>query len=267
MTGPIPVADVDDPRLDDYRRLTDPSSRRRVEARGRFLVAESEPVVRRALQAGLRIRSLVVTRRRLAKMEDVVAALDAPVFLVEQDVLDAVCGFRLHRGVVAAVDRPPDRQPESLLTGARALALLEGIGDHENLGAVFRSAGALGIDAVLLDPTCADPWYRRSVRVSMGAVFTVPWARWAPWPGFDRLAEAGFLVLALTPEGEVPIDELRVGDRRPAVLLGREGPGISAEGRAAAHLTVCIPMRPGYDSLNVGHAAAVAFHRITTAKE
>lgn len=259
---PVPVADPEDPRLDDYRRLRHPEHRRRVEREAGFFVAEGPEAVARLLTSGLPVRSVVVTPRRMERMRELLEATPAPVWVVERPVLDQVVGFPLHRGVVAAGDSPPPRSWEQVAAESSGLVLLEGINDHENLGAIFRSAYALGFDGVLCDPTCADPWYRRAVRVSMGAVLAVPFATLEPWPaGLEVLRRQGFWVVALTPAGEVGIDEVRVPEgRRPAVLLGAEGPGLRPETVAAADTTAAIPMRPDADSLNVGHAAAIAFH-------
>jgi tRNA G18 (ribose-2'-O)-methylase SpoU len=177
-------------------------------------------------------------------------------------VLDAVTGFHVHRGVLASFHRLPLRGADDLIATARRLAILEDVNNHTNIGAVFRDAAALGVDAVLLSPTCADPLYRRAVRVSMGEVFAIPYATLEPWPhGLDRVREAGFAVLALTPDpAAVPLQQLTAGQRaRAALLLGAEGPGLSRHALAASDVPVKIPMRRGVDSLNVAAAAAVAF--------
>jgi tRNA G18 (ribose-2'-O)-methylase SpoU len=176
-----------------------------------------------------------------------------------------VVGFHLNRGVLAVADRPAPPTVDEVVAGARVLAVLEGVGDHENLGALFRNAAALGVDGVLLAPGCSDPLYRRSVRVSMGHVLRVPFATFDHWPGgLDVLREKGFRVAALTPRADsVPLRGLRARvPGRIALLLGAEGPGLSAEAIAAADLAVRIEMVPGVDSLNVATAAAVAFHEV-----
>lgn len=181
--------------------------------------------------------------------------------------MKAVTGFDIHRGAVAAADRLPLPAVADLVTDRRRIAILEGINDHENLGVLFRNAAAFGIEAVVLDPTCADPLYRRSVRVSMGHVLRVPFARAERWPAaLADLADAGFDVVALTPRADaVPIEELDRYRRhgRVAVLVGSEGPGLSPGALHLAAIAARIPMAPGVDSLNVAAAAAVAFHRIS----
>jgi len=173
-----------------------------------------------------------------------------------------VVGFHLNRGVLAVADRAAQPDALALTATARLLAVLEGVGDHENLGALFRNAAALGVDGVLLGPGCADPLYRRSVRVSMGNVLRVPFTTSPDWPaGLHALRRAGFRVLALTPATRAtPLRQVETAGRRVAVLLGSEGPGLSAEAMAAAEELVRIPMVPGVDSLNVATAAAIAFH-------
>jgi tRNA G18 (ribose-2'-O)-methylase SpoU len=188
--------------------------------------------------------------------------LDAVVYVVSPEVMRGTVGFDLHRGAVAAVDRYPLPAIATVLAGARRVAMLERVNDHENLGALFRNAAAFGIDAVLLCPQCSDPLYRRSVRVSTGLVLTVPWTRADPWPAaVDRVRQLGFTVLALTPGPDaVPINAVPITDgERIAMLVGAEGPGLSPEAQAAASSRVRIPMAPGVDSLNVAVAAAVAF--------
>ncbi|APU17662.1 SpoU rRNA methylase family protein [Actinoalloteichus fjordicus] len=176
----------------------------------------------------------------------------------------SIVGFHLNRGVLAVADRAPRPSAEELLSTARTLAVLEGIGDHENLGALFRNAAALGIDGVLLGGGCADPLYRRSVRVSMGHVLRVPFAELRPWPdGLGALREAGFRVAALTPDASaLPLSHFELASGQGAVLLGSEGPGLTAEAMDWADLRVRIPMAVGVDSLNVATAAAIAFHHL-----
>jgi tRNA G18 (ribose-2'-O)-methylase SpoU len=191
---------------------------------------------------------------------------DAPVYAGTQDVLEKATGFHVHRGVLASFHRKPARQAEDVLAGARRVAILEDVNNHTNLGAIFRGAAALGMDGVLLSPSCADPLYRRSVRVSMGEVFAVPYARLEPWPdALGAVRAAGFTVLALTPAADArPIQTLDARQRgRPALLLGAEGPGLSRAALAASDLRVAIPMHRGVDSLNVAAAAAVAFYELS----
>jgi tRNA G18 (ribose-2'-O)-methylase SpoU len=255
-----PVENAGDPRIADYVDLSDPELRRHVEEAEGFFIAEGPVVIRTLLATSHRVRSVLVTPHQRAALADVLELVDAPVYVVAPDVMRQTVGFDLHRGAVAAADRYPLPTLEAVVDGARRIALLERVNDHENLGALFRNAAAFGIDAVLLCPQCSDPLYRRSVRVSTGHVLTVPWTRAAPWPSaVDRVRDLGFTVLALTPRPDaVPIDQI-LGTGRIAVLLGAEGPGLSAGAQAAASALVRIPMAQGVDSLNVAVAAAVAF--------
>ena len=253
------ITDPDDERLGDYRALTDLELRTRWEPPNGLFIAEGELVLRRARRAGYRPRSYLIDAKRTGQIEDLD---DAPVYAATPDVLERATGFHVHRGVLGSFHRSPLRTADEVLAGARRVAILEDVNNHTNIGAVFRGAAALGVDAVLLSPTCADPLYRRSVRVSMGEVFAVPYARLEPWPdGLDRVRAAGFTVLAMTPAPEaVPMQRLTPGQReRTALLLGAEGPGLSRHALAASDVPVRIPMRRGVDSLNVAAAAAVAF--------
>ncbi len=265
VEGPIAIDDPGDPRVADYVGLTDPDLRRRVEIGGGFFVAETHLVIRRLLTTPHRVRSVLVTPRELERLSDVLDLPDTPVYVASPAVMRAVAGFDIHRGALAAADRFPLKGPAELLSGADRVAVLERINDHENLGMIFRNAAALGIDAVLLCPECSDPLYRRSVRVSVGHVLTVPFTRLEPWPdALDLLRDAGFLVAALTPrEDATPITELRIdAGERVALLLGAEGPGLRDEVIDRADMRVRIPMSRGADSLNVASAAAIAFHRV-----
>lgn len=259
----IEIDDPADPRVADYVGVTDAALRRRTHG-GLFLI-EGELVLRRALAAGTPLRSVLVTPPRLAALADDLERPDLPVYVAAQAVMDAVAGFAIHRGVLAAADRPPPRPVDEVIDGATRVAVVEGLVDHENLGAVFRNAAAFGVDAVLLDPRCADPLYRRCVRVSMGYVLTVPWARADRWPdGLAPLAQAGFTTVALTPHPAAePLDELApAAGERVALLVGSEGPGLTDDALHAADRRVRIPMAEGVDSLNVATAAAIAFHHL-----
>ncbi|WP_422391838.1 TrmH family RNA methyltransferase [Arthrobacter sp. N1] len=254
---------VDDPRLADYRNLTDVQLRLAREPAEGLYIAESSKVLRRAIDAGHVPRSFLLAPKWLPDLEDVVGRFPAaPAFVAPEATLEAITGFHLHRGALAAMNRPPGRTLGDVLATARRVAIIEDMVDHTNLGAVFRSAAALGIDAVLFSPRSADPLYRRAVRVSMGSVFQVPWVRLASWP--DDLAEvraAGFTIaaLALVP-GAVSLDAFAGRDHeRLALLLGTEGDGLSADALGAADVALTIPMHGGVDSLNVAAAAAVAF--------
>jgi tRNA G18 (ribose-2'-O)-methylase SpoU len=254
------ITDSDDPRIADYRALTDLELRTRWEQPNGLFIAEGELVLRRALRAGYPPRSFLVDAKRVDQLDDLPG--DAPVYAATQDVLERATGFHVHRGVLASFHRVPLNEAADVLATAHRVAILEDVNNHTNIGAVFRGAAALGIDAVLLSPSCADPLYRRSVRVSMGEVFAVPYARLEPWPdGLTQVREAGFTVLALTPaEDATPLQRLDARHRaRAALLLGAEGPGLSGKALAASDVRVSIPMRRGVDSLNVAAAAAVAF--------
>ena len=254
---------ADDPRVADYVSLSDAALRQSSDPENGRYIAESSKVIRRALASGHAPRSFLMAPKWLAGMQDVFAAHpQVPIFTGSDATLEAVTGFHVHRGALAAMNRPDPLSLEELLTGTSRIAILEDIVDHTNLGAIFRSAAALGIDAVLLTPRCADPLYRRSIRVSMGAVFQVPWVRLESWP--DELAElraAGFTIAAMELTAHsVGIDAVEAGTAdKLALVLGTEGAGVSAAALEKADLTVMIPMRPGVDSLNVAAASAVAF--------
>ncbi len=261
----LPVDDPDDPRIALYRDVRD----RDLLGREGAFMAEGEVVLRTALRDGRHpIESLLLLDRRLPKLADALEALAStvPVYLAPQPVLDQVAGFPLHRGVLALGRRAPDPGMEALLGTpgpARVLGLF-GIANHDNMGGLFRNAAAFGARAVLLDPECCDPLYRKSVRVSVGAALTVPFARLAA--GEDvlaRLAAHGFEALALSPSGAEPLHRLRPPER-VALLLGAEGPGLPPDVLARAR-TVAIPMSGRFDSLNVATAGALALHRLATA--
>jgi tRNA G18 (ribose-2'-O)-methylase SpoU len=266
---PVRVTDPGDPRVDDYRELHDARARRRMEAAGGgwpgFFVAEGDHALGRLLASGRRLRSVLLDPVRLEGLGPGLAGLDVPVLLADQPTLRAVAGFPVHRGVLAAADRWPLPDPATVLAAARRVAVLEDINDHENLGVIFRCAGALGLDAVLLSPRCCDPLYRRSVRVSMGHVLAVPWTRLEPWPGaLSALRDAGFQILALTPAADAePLAAWSAApEERVAALLGAEGPGLSAAVLAGADRRLAIPMRGPDDSLNVASAAAIVFYTL-----
>jgi tRNA G18 (ribose-2'-O)-methylase SpoU len=253
----LPVESAADPRLADYVDLLDPARRTRVEADGGFFIAESPFVVRSLLRSGRTVRSVLVTPKQCEALGHVLSLVTAPVYVAPEDVLRRVVGFDLHRGAVAAANRWPLPSVAAVLDGARRIAVLQKLNDHENLGVLFRSAAALGMDAVLLDGECADPLYRRAVRVSIGHVLTVPWTRVG---SLAELRDAGFSLLALTPsEGAVDIADV-AWPERTALLLGAEGPGLSTDWLGAADIRARIPMRAPVDSLNVATAAAIAFY-------
>nr|WP_201762027.1 RNA methyltransferase [Nonomuraea sp. K271] len=256
--------------MTDYTRLRDVELRKSLEAERGLFLAEGEKVIRRAIAAGYPIRSVLTTRRWLAPLEDVLG--DATVYVVSDEIMSGIAGFQVHRGALASMERLPLPAVETLLKrGGRRLLVLEDLVDHANVGAIFRSAAALGVDGVILSPRCADPLYRRAVKVSMGAVFSIPYARMDDWfEGLAQLRKAGCRMLALTPDqNAVPIDEIAV-EGRVALLLGAEGDGLSSHWLQEADHAVCIPMNAGamaagVDSLNVVAAAAIACHGLMRA--
>jgi tRNA G18 (ribose-2'-O)-methylase SpoU len=263
MASPTMIDDPTDPRLEEYTALNDAVLRQQIEG-DTLCIAEGALVVSRVLRSRYPLRSALIAESRWSSLGPLGAALaahPAPVYVAPLGVMSRVAGFAIHRGVVAAVTRLAPPPLDALLRKASCLAVLEGINDHENLGSIIRSAAALGVDGLLLDPTCCDPLYRRAIRVSMGEVFGLPFSRLEPWP--DALAQvrlAGFTVVALTPHGEAePITSIE-RPARPAVLLGSEGPGLTENARDAADRRVRIPMTPNLDSLGVAAAAAIAFH-------
>jgi tRNA G18 (ribose-2'-O)-methylase SpoU len=248
--------------LTDYSRLTDVALRKVTEPAGGLYIAESTKVIRRALAAGHRPRSVLLQEKWL---DDVAPYLepfpDVPVYVGEPDVLEQLTGFHLHRGALAAMHRPPLRSVEEVIDGARRVVILEDIVDHTNVGAIFRSVAGLGADAVLVSERCADPLYRRSVRVSMGTVLQVPWTRLPDWATSRRiLSDAGFHVAALAlADDAVALDAFELDPpERLAIALGTEGDGLSRAALAAADTVLTIPMLHGVDSLNVASASAVA---------
>lgn len=257
----IPIESPDDPALHDYRDLTDVSLRRiREPAEGLYL-AESTKVIARAIEAGHRPRSVLLLEKWLAALEPLLQPFDVPVYVGTSETLQAVTGFTMHRGAIASMHRPVLPSVAELLADAHRVVVIEDVVDHTNVGAIFRTAAALGADAVLVTPHCADPLYRRSVRVSMGTVLQVPWTRLPDWPeATTQLQDAGFTVAALALEhGAVTLDEFaRHPPERIALLLGTEGDGLSRTALKGADVTVTIPMLHDVDSLNVAAASAVA---------
>jgi len=257
----VDLSDPADPRLADYRDLRDVQLRKHVEVEHGLFLAEGEKVVRRAVAAGFRPRSFLMAPRWAEGLADVLAAAsDAPCYLVPDDVAAQVTGFHLHRGALASLERRPLPSVADVLADARSVLVLEDIVDHTNVGAIFRSGAALGFDAVLLAPRCADPLYRRAVKVGMGAVFSTPWTRLPDWyDALPDLSARGFTTVALTlaPDAR-PVEEAVAGLDRVALVLGSEGHGLSARWEQTADRRAIIPMRAGIDSLNVAAATAVA---------
>ena len=256
------VDSATDPRLDDYRELRDPRARRRIEG-DNFFICEGPVALERLLASGHRLRSVLVLERRLDSTLDLLAGNDAPIFVLESETMQKVTGFDLHRGVIAAADRQPASTLERVVNSARRIVVLEGLNDPENLGAIARSARAFGADAMIVDATCIDPYTRRSVRVSMGEILHLPWVRVeSVVDTCGRLRELGVVTWALTPARDA--DPLSAIDApaRLALLLGAEGPGLSASALSAVDRRVRIPIAPDVDSLNVAAAAAVALSHL-----
>ncbi len=274
MLRTIAISDANDPRLADYTRLTDVSLRTSLEAEHGLFIAEGTKVISRAVQAGYPVRSVLVAQSRVADLGPLSEAgglgssdPDVPVYVVPDVVAERLTGYRVHRGALASLERAELPSVTSVLATAHRVVVLEDLVDHGNVGAIFRCAAALGVDAVILSPRCADPLYRRSVKVSMGAVFAIPCARMSEWyDGLSGIRAAGFAVLALTPdERATPIGAAlgKLTGQRVALLLGTEGDGLSSRWLHEADEAVRIPMSSGaraagVDSLNVVAAAAVA---------
>jgi tRNA G18 (ribose-2'-O)-methylase SpoU len=261
---------TDDERwIDDFRALNDPLRRRELERRGDFFVAEGLFALEALVASPYPLRSLLVAENKLDAVQALVAAvpgIDAvPTVVRSPAELVAITGFAFHRGVLATARRLRQPPVAEVVAGARRLLVIEGVNDHENLGSLFRNAAALGVEGALLDPTTADPLYRRSVRVSLGHVLRVPWSRLDSWPGgLDELRAQGIVTVALTPAPDALDIDVVAADppERVAFLVGAEGPGLTPAALAAADLRVRIPIAVDVDSLNVATAAAIAFHRL-----
>ena len=266
MAALTEVTDPDDPRLADYRDLRDVQLRTHLEAEHGLFLAEGEKVVRRAVEAGFSPRSFLMAPRWLDGLADVLATSDAPCYVVDEALAEQVTGFHVHRGALASLERRPQPALDEVLDGARQVLVLEDVVDHTNVGAVFRCGAAFGFDAVLLAPRCADPLYRRSIKVGMGAVFSTPWTRLPDWyDALPELSARGFTTVALTLSHDAhPIEEVVVGLDRVALVLGSEGHGLSPRWERSADRRAVIPMREGIDSLNVAAAAAVACYVVAT---
>ncbi|APH46686.1 rRNA methyltransferase [Microbacterium sp. 1.5R] len=255
------VTNPDDRRLDDYRALTDTALRSVSDPAGGLYIAESTKVIARAVAAGHRPRSVLVQERRVEDIRAIVGELDVPVYVVPDEVAEALTGFAVHRGTIASMHRPDLPTVREVIDSATLVLILENVGDHTNVGAAFRAAAALGADAVLVSPGGADPLYRRSVRVSMGTVFQVPWTRITDWASaVTDLHAAGFDVAALALSDDAVTLDAYVASRpeRVALVMGSEGDGLSRTALDEADTVVTIPMSGGVDSLNVASAAAVA---------
>ena len=272
MPNIIEITDFAQPELDVFARLTEAQLRNRLEPEKGVFIAESPKVIARALDAGYEPVSLLMERKHIdGQARDILARCgDIPVYTGDGDLLAGLTGYQLTRGVLCAMRRPRLPSVEELCAGARRVAVLEGIVDPTNVGAIFRSAAALNMDAVLVTPTCCDPLYRRAARVSMGTVFQIPWTRigsapgdW-PQPGIDRLQALGFRTAAMAlSDTAVSIADPRLcAEEKLAIVLGTEGDGLATHTIASCDYTVCIPMSHGVDSLNVAAASAVAFWQL-----
>lgn len=256
------IDDLDDPRLGDYVHLREPSRRMGVERERGIFTVEGRLSVEALLASPYEVRSILVAEEHVGRVASVLAT-DAPIFSLPSAEMEQVTGVHFHRGVLAVAERPELPSVADLVAGASRLLVLEAVNDHENIGALFRNAAAFGVDGVVLDPTTVDPLYRRSTRVSLGHVLHVPFARVTEgrWPdALDDVRAAGFTVLALTPSADAEAIGAVAGERpdRVALLLGAEGPGLTAAAMAAADRRVRIPMAAGVDSVNVATAAAIA---------
>jgi tRNA G18 (ribose-2'-O)-methylase SpoU len=265
MAEIIRVTDPLDDRLTGYGRLNDPAARERHEKAAGVFVVEGMTAIGRLLDSDHTVLSLLLTESRYDLMAERLADVEVPVFVAARDILRATVGFDLHRGAVALAQRPVLPSLDEALANAQTVLVLEGLNDHENLGTIARTARALGVDALVLDPTCADPFYRRSIRVSMGEMLFLSIAVAADWPAdLARIRAAGFRLLALTPAADaVSLRSLRRGPgERLALMLGAEGPGLTPAAQQAADQRVRIEISAQVDSVNVGHAAAIALHTL-----
>lgn len=265
----LQVADLEDPRLDEYLRLSEAHLRTRTDVENGLYIAESTKVVQRAINAGHVPRSFLLAEKHLDQLaEEFNRFPDAPIFIGDDRQLQDLVGFHLHRGAMAAMNRPEPLDLDEVLEASSRIAILEDIADHTNLGAIIRSASGLGVDAVLLTPKCVDPWYRRSARVSMGTVFDLPWVRMQSWPeDLQTLKNHGYEMLAMElTDDAIPLNEVEIkAGQKVAMILGNEGRGVTDEALAAVDRTVIIPMHRDVDSLNVGAASAIAFWHLCSA--
>lgn len=265
----LQVADLEDPRLDEYLRLSEAHLRMRSDVENGLYIAESTKVVQRAINAGHVPRSFLLAEKHLEQLaEEFNQFPDTPIFIGDDRQLQDLVGFHLHRGAMAAMNRPDPLDLDEVLEASSRIAILEDIADHTNLGAIIRSASGLGVDAVLLTPKCVDPWYRRSARVSMGTVFDLPWVRMQSWPeDIQTLKKHGYEMLAVElTDDAIPLNEVEIkAGQKVAMILGNEGRGVTDEALAAVDQTVIIPMHRGVDSLNVGAASAIAFWHLCSA--
>ncbi|MFF2395073.1 TrmH family RNA methyltransferase [Nocardia sp. NPDC058114] len=261
MAEVIDIDDPTDPRVDDFRDLSNADRRPDLPGRKGLVIAEGVVVVQRMLDSRFAPSALLGVGKRFETLESDLADRDLPYYRASAEVMAEVVGFHLNRGVLAVAPRPAELTVDEVLDGARTVAVLEGVNDHENLGSMFRNAAGLGADAVLFGDRCADPLYRRAVRVSMGHVLRVPFAQLPQWPAsLDLVRGKGFQIIALTPNPAAVNLATAMTGEKVALLLGAEGPGLTEEAMRATDVRARIPMSPGTDSLNVATAAAMAFY-------
>ncbi|MFD6451686.1 MULTISPECIES: TrmH family RNA methyltransferase [unclassified Nocardia] len=261
MAEVIDIDDPTDPRVDDFRDLSNADRRPDLPGRKGLVIAEGVVVVQRMLDSRFAPSALLGVGKRFETLEGDLADRDLPYYRASAEVMAEVVGFHLNRGVLAVAPRPAELTVDEVLDGARTVAVLEGVNDHENLGSMFRNAAGLGADAVLFGDRCADPLYRRAVRVSMGHVLRVPFAQLPQWPAsLDLVRDKGFQIIALTPNPAAVNLATAMTGEKVALLLGAEGPGLTEEAMRATDVRARIPMSPGTDSLNVATAAAMAFY-------
>lgn len=265
----IPIESLDDPRLAFFTHMTDVALRRQTEPESGLYLAESTKVIERVLAVGHRPHAVLTSPRWLPQLESLVGEFDVDVFVGDETTLTELTGFHLHRGAIASMERPEMRPVGEIVRDAKTVVVLENIVDHTNVGAIFRSVAALGADAVLISPDCADPLYRRSVRVSMATVLQVPWTRLPEWPaGIDELHEHGFTVaaLALSDDSVSLAEFVAEGHDKVAIVFGSEGYGLTPKTMAKCDRIVRIPMSHGVDSLNVAAASAVTLYALTNTR-
>ncbi|MEO6470456.1 MAG: RNA methyltransferase [Aeromicrobium sp.] len=260
MAQMIEVSDAQDPRLRDYVDLRDVNMRKLLETERGIFLAEGEKVVRRAIESGNIARSFLMSPRWLAPLKDLLDETDAECFVLSDEAIEALTGFHVHRGALASLDRPDLPSPSTVLSNARRIVVLEDLMDHTNVGSAFRAVAALGFDAILLSPRCADPLYRRAIKVSMGSVFWLPYARIDDWYSApELLKDAGFTTFAMTlSKDSIDLREVPRDADKVALIVGSEGHGLSERWTSGSDHRVKIPMAPEIDSLNVAASVAVA---------
>lgn len=265
LTLVIEIHRAEDPRVALYQQLRDADLRRSTEAVHGVFVAEGLRTVTTLLESAWPVVSLMLTTGKRVGARDLIAKAErrgAPVYVAPPEVFDSIAGFPVHRGVLALGQRLPLRPPEEVIEATETVVVAEGVNDHENLGSIFRNAAVLGAGAVLLDPACCDPLYRRCVRVSLGNVLRVPYTRLEPWPShLSVLQDNGFTLVALDPASPAALDAVSA-EQKIAIMVGREGDGLSDPALSFAAHRVRIPMAPGFDSLNVATALAIALDRL-----